>query len=150
MSVGPPAAPILLVEDNADDVLLIRRAFSKSRLMNPLSVVSDGDTAIAYLSRDGVYADTTKYPDPALVILDLKLPRKGGLEVLAWLRANAPTAVLPVVVLTSSKEDKDVQRAYELGANSYLLKPVQFGDLLKLIETLHLYWFVWAERPRPA
>lgn len=143
-------APILLVEDNADDVLLIRRAFSKAGLLNRLEAVADGEAALAYLGRQGGYADDAQFPMPALVILDLKLPRKGGLEVLAWIRAQPATALTPVVVLTSSNEDRDVQRAYELGANSYLLKPVQFGDLLKLIETLHLYWFVWAERPRPS
>ncbi|WP_225889775.1 response regulator [Indioceanicola profundi] len=135
--------PILLVEDDPNDQLLIRRAFGKAKLMNPLSVVGDGDEAVAYLSGMGGNAGP-----PALIMLDLKLPRRSGLEVLEWLRAQpAPLGRTPVVVLTSSRENHDVARAYELGANSYLVKPVDFDGLLEMIKTAGLYWTVLNEGP---
>jgi CheY-like chemotaxis protein len=140
-------ATILIVEDRPADVLLIRRAFMKAHIVNPLQIVSDGEAAIGYLSGTGSYADRQRYPMPALLLLDLKLPRKSGLEVLSWLRAEPEVRRLPVVVLTSSKESSDVNRAYELGANSYLLKPVTFESLLELIKTLRLYWIEMNELP---
>ncbi|HEV7367855.1 response regulator [Arenibaculum sp.] len=140
--------PILLVEDDPDDQLLIRRAFTKARLLNPLRVVGDGDAAVDYLSGAEGYADRHANPLPALLLLDLKLPRRSGLEVLEWLRSRpAPMGRTPVVVLTSSKESADVDRAYELGANSYLVKPVDFDGLLDMIKTAGLYWTVLNEGP---
>jgi CheY-like chemotaxis protein len=138
---------VLLVEDNRDDVLLIERAFKKAHVVNPLQVVRDGEQAIAYLSGEPPYSDRQKHPLPALVLLDLKLPRKSGLEVLAWLRQQPGLKRLRVVVLTSSKEAVDVNRAHELGANSYMVKPVQFNDLLDMVKTLDLYWLILAEAP---
>lgn len=140
-------ATILVVEDRPADVLLIRRAFMKAQIGNPMQVVSDGEEAVAYLSGAGAFADRQKHPLPALLLLDLKLPRKSGLEVLTWLRAQPEIRRLPVVVLTSSKETSDVNRAYELGANSYLLKPVTFESLLDMIKTLRLYWIEMNELP---
>ncbi|HEY6200723.1 MAG TPA: response regulator [Candidatus Binatia bacterium] len=141
------SATILIVEDRPADVLLIRRAFMKAQIANPLQVVRDGETAVAYLAGSGAYADRQAHPLPALLLLDLKLPRKSGLEVLMWLRAQPEIRRLPVVVLTSSKETTDVNRAYELGANSYLLKPVTFESLLDMIKTLRLYWIEMNELP---
>ena len=138
---------ILIVEDNGDDVALIRRAFKHCKIANPLSVVSDGDAAIEYLSGTGPYADRTEHPLPALVMLDLKLPRRSGLEVLEWMKQQPLLKRTPVVILTSSKEHKDVNRAYDLGANSYLTKPVEFEDLRALVERMHLYWLVMNESP---
>ena len=138
---------ILIVEDNGDDVALIRRAFKHCKIVNPLSVVADGDSAVAYLSGSGPYADRTAHPLPALVMLDLKLPRRSGLEVLAWMKQQPLLRRTPVVILTSSKEHEDVNRAYDLGANSYLTKPVEFDDLRALIERMHLYWLVMNESP---
>ena len=138
---------VLLVEDNADDVLLIRRAFRKARLLNPLQVVGDGDAAVAYLGGHAEYADREAHPLPVLVLLDLKLPRRGGLDVLAWLRQQPVLRRMPVVVLTSSAEKEDVTRAYELGANSYLVKPVAFEALLEMVRTLNVYWMILNERP---
>src|SRR3712207_4503791 len=142
-----PEVPILLVEDNEDDVLFVRRAFRQARPANPLHVVEDGDAAVSYLAGEGEYADRTRHPLPALVLLDLKLPRRSGLEVLEWLRAQPGLKRVPVVVLTSSRENTDVNRAYDLGANSYLLKPVEFDSLLELVKTLGLYWMVLNENP---
>lgn len=148
MGDGGGARPILLVEDDPNDQLLIRRAFGKAKLVNPLRVVSDGDAAVAYLGGEGAYADRQAHPLPSLMLLDLKLPRRSGLEVLAWLRAQpAPLGRTPVVVLTSSREHDDVGRAYDLGANSYLVKPVDFEGLFEMIRTAGLYWTVLNEGP---
>jgi CheY-like chemotaxis protein len=138
---------ILIVEDNPTDVMLIRRAFAKSNIANPLQVVSDGDRAVAYLSgRDG-YDDRAQYPLPVLVLLDLKLPRRSGLEVLEWLRRQDGLRRVPVVMLTSSRQSHDVNRAYDLGANSYLVKPVEFDDLQEMLGTINTYWLDWNEKP---
>ena len=140
--------PILLVEDNYNDVLLIRRAFRKAKISPPMSIVADGDEAVAYLSREGQYADTESFPVPLLILLDLKLPRRSGLEVLAWLRQQPELRRLLVVVLTSSKESSDLAKAYDLGVNSYLVKPVKFQDFVSLIELLDAYWFKTNQTPQ--
>ncbi|OGG43811.1 MAG: two-component system response regulator [Candidatus Handelsmanbacteria bacterium RIFCSPLOWO2_12_FULL_64_10] len=145
-----PHSPVLLVEDDPNDVLLIQRAFRKANLVNPLHVVGDGEEAIAYLSGQGVYAERERHPLPILILLDLKLPRKSGHEVLAWLRRQPELKRLPAVVLTSSREAADVNRVYDLGANSYLVKPVAFDDLLKMAQTLNMYWLILNERPAVA
>ena len=142
-----PHPTILLVEDNATDALMVQRAFKKAHLVNPIQVVDDGDKAVAYLGGAGIYADREKYPLPVLLLLDLKLPRRSGLEVLEWLRQQPGLRRLPVVVLTSSKEGTDVNRAYDLGANSYLVKPVDFDPLLEMVRTLGMYWVVMNEKP---
>jgi len=129
---------VLLVEDSADDVLFIRRAFRKANLKATLSVASDGEQAVAQLSSERA---------PTLVLLDLKLPRLSGLEVLTWMRAQPLLTLVPVVVLTSSGESIDVQRAYAAGANSYLVKPVQSADLDRMIAALGLYWLEFNTRP---
>jgi len=139
---------ILIVEDNPTDVMLIRRAFAKLNIANPVQVVGDGDRAVAYLSGVDGYADRAQFPLPAFVLLDLKLPRRSGLEVLAWLRAQAGLRRLPVVMLTSSRQSGDVNRAYDLGANSYLVKPVEFDDLQQLLGTINSYWIDYNEKPQ--
>lgn len=138
---------ILLVEDDPNDVLAIQRAFRKANLSNPLQAVGDGEQAVAYLSGQGIYADRERYPLPVLVLLDLKMPRMSGLEVLAWLRQQQGLNRLPVVVITSSRENPDINRAYELGANSYLAKPVAFDTLTEMVKTLGLYWLILNELP---
>jgi len=141
---------ILIVEDNPTDVMLIRRAFARSNIGNPIQVASDGDRAVSYLSgRDG-YHDRAQYPLPALVLLDLKLPRRSGLEVLEWLRGQDALRRLPVVMLTSSRQSQDVNRAYDLGANSYLVKPVEFDDLQEMLGTINTYWITYNEKPNIA
>lgn len=144
-------AHILLVEDEPNDVFLIQRAFRKANLLNPIQAVSDGEQAIAYLTGQKEFGDRQKYPMPVLILLDLKLPRKTGLEVLAWLREQpAPLKRVPVVVLTSSKQSTDINRAYDLGANSYLVKPVAFEGLLQMVKALDLYWLILNEKPEIA
>ena len=139
---------ILLVEDNYDDILLIRRAFRKAGIAPPMSIVADGDQAVAYLAREGEYADTERFPVPMLVLLDLKLPRRSGLEVLAWLRQQPELRRMLVVVLTSSEENSDLVHAYDLGANSYLVKPVNFKDFIRLVELIDTYWFKTNQLPQ--
>ncbi len=139
--------PILLAEDDSNDVLLIRRAFRKANIANPLHVVRDGEQAVAYLCGQAPYADRERHPLPVLLLLDLKLPRKSGLEVLEWLRQQPGLKRLPVVMLTASRESADVNRAYDLGANSYLVKPVDFDPLLEMVKTLGLYWVVMNQKP---
>jgi CheY-like chemotaxis protein len=141
------AETILLVEDDENDVLLVQRAFRKAGVANPLRVLGDGDAAVAYLSGEGVYADRRVHPLPGLLLLDLKLPRRSGLEVLGWLRQQRGLGRLITVVLTSSRESSDVNRAYELGANSYLVKPVLLGDLVEMVKRLDLYWLLTNEKP---
>jgi CheY-like chemotaxis protein len=139
--------PILLVEDSPDDALLIQRAFRKANLANPVQLVRDGEEAVAYLSGAAPYDDRGRFPLPVFMLLDLKLPRRSGLEVLAWLRQESAVRRLPVVVLTSSRESVDVNRAYDLGVNSYLTKPVGFEALMEMVKNVNLYWLVLNESP---
>ena len=139
--------PILLAEDEQNDVFLIKRAFQKAQLLNPIRVVSDGQEAISYLRGDGDYADRARFPLPTLVLLDLKMPRMGGFDVISWVRQQPGLKRLPLVVLTSSRDGPDINRAYELGANTYLVKPVEFDGLVEMMKNLSLYWFIIAERP---
>jgi len=143
----PQTKPILIVEDNPDDQLLLRRAFAKAHLANPLHLVGDGDAAVAYLSGEGAYADRAAHPLPALILLDIKLPKRSGLEVLAWMRDQPPLSRTPVVMLTSSRESEDINRAYDLGANSYLVKPVEFEGLMEMVKQLGVYWTIMNEPP---
>ena len=138
---------ILLVEDDPNDVFLIQRAFRKANLANPVQVMKDGEAAVLYLSGQEPYADRDRYPLPILMLLDLKLPRRSGLEVLEWLKQQPKLKRLPVVVLTSSREHTDLNRAYDLGANSYLVKPVAFDSLLHMVQTLNQYWLIINESP---
>jgi CheY-like chemotaxis protein len=131
---------ILLVEDDPNDVLLIQRAFQKAGLHNSLKVVRNGDEALEYLSGENSYADRERFPLPFLVLLDLKMPGTDGFEVLTWTRNSPGLKRLLVVVLTSSNLQADVDKAYELGANSYLVKPVEFDDMVNLIQRFEAYW----------
>jgi CheY-like chemotaxis protein len=135
---------ILLVEDNPDDAELTLRAFKRSKIANDVVVARDGEEALAYLLATGAAAVL-----PEVVLLDLKLPKVDGLEVLRRLRADARTRRLPVVVLTSSNEEKDVVSSYDLGANSFVRKPVDFAEFLEAARQLGLYWLVLNEPPPP-
>lgn len=145
MSEAVPS--ILLVDDDSDDVLLTRRAFERLRIANPLHVAANGEEAIAYLSGKGAFADRGKNPLPVLILLDIKMPRKSGHEVLEWLKGQPNLKRIPVVMLTSSKDPTDVNRAYDLGVNSYLVKPLSFEGLNEIARTLSLYWVVMNQRP---
>lgn len=134
--------PILLVEDNPDDEALTLRAFSKNRINNPVVVAHDGVEALDYLFGTG--GERSK-PVPAVILLDLKLPRIDGLEVLRRIRADAATRLLPVVILTTSKEQQDIFEGYSLGANSYIRKPVDFEKFIQAVGQLGLYWLVLNE-----
>ena len=138
---------ILLVEDDPNDIILIKRAFEKANITNPLQVVENGEEAISYLDGKGRYGDREKYPLPILILLDLKLPRKSGHEVLEWLRQQPGLKRLTVVVLTSSQQSSDINRAYDLGANSYLVKPVTFDTLVEVVKNLNFYWVILNENP---
>ncbi|MEO6183085.1 MAG: response regulator [Verrucomicrobiota bacterium] len=139
---------ILLVEDDPNDVLFLKRALAKNHINNPVCAVPDGDEAIAYLSGNGKYSNRIEYPFPRVIILDLKMPRRGGLEVLEWLKEHPRYRVIPTLVLTSSKINEDVIKAYGLGANSYMVKPSNFDDLQQMIKTAHDYW-LYCLKPEP-
>jgi len=141
-------ALILVVEDSEDDVLLIRRAFQKGKVANPLQVVRTGDDAIAYLKGENRYADRAECPLPELVLLDLKLPGKDGFEVLKWIRRQPGLSAMRVVVLTSSSEMSDVNKAYQMGANSFLVKPVDFNQFVAIAHALSGYWLWLSKAPQ--
>ncbi|HEY1391749.1 MAG TPA: response regulator [Methylibium sp.] len=138
---------ILLVEDNPDDEALTLRAFKRSHLMNPISVARDGVEALDFVFGRGTHAGRASASLPALIILDLKLPKLDGLGVLKALRADARTRYLPVVILTSSKEEQDLVSGYALGANSYVRKPVDFVEFLEAVKVLGMYWLMINEPP---
>jgi len=136
---------ILLVEDNPDDEALTLRAFKKNQIMNEVIVARDGAEALDYLFATGSYADRDVSVTPSLILLDLKLPKIDGLEVLRRIRADERTKLLPIVVLTSSKEEQDIINGYNLGANSYVRKPVDFNQFSEAVRNLGLYWLVLNE-----
>jgi CheY-like chemotaxis protein len=145
----PRDRSILVAEDNENDIILLRRAARNARFTNPLSIVNDGEEVIAYLHGDGKYADRRRYPLPALLLLDLKMPRKNGFEVLQWLRDQRQFTDLQVVVLSTCDDIRDINRAYELGANSFLVKPMFFSEFVGMLEALHSYCLrVWQQDGR--
>jgi two-component system, response regulator len=133
---------ILLVEDNPDDVELTLRALKKNNIANEVVVARDGEEALEYLAATGRYAGRTVADLPQVILLDLKLPKVTGLEVLRIVRADPRTRLLPVVILTSSSEEPDIITSYQLGANSYIRKPVDFNQFLEAVRQLGLYWLV--------
>ena len=141
---------VLLVEDNPDDVDLTLRAFEKSHLANEIVVARDGAEALDYLFATGAHAGRDPSVMPEMILLDLKLPKLDGLEVLKRIRADERTRRLRVVILTSSKEERDVLRSYDLGANSFVRKPVDFVEFADAARQLGLYWLVLNEPPPPA
>jgi CheY-like chemotaxis protein len=138
---------ILLAEDNPDDVKLTQRALKKSNILNEVVVAQDGVEALDYLFGTGKYAGRDTRVVPQLILLDLKMPKMDGLEVLQRLRDDGRTKLLPVVVLTTSSEDKDRIESYKLGANSYIRKPVDFDQFVDAVRQLGLYWLVLNEAP---
>jgi CheY-like chemotaxis protein len=143
---GSPAN-ILLVEDDPNDVLLLERAFRRAGLVYPLTIVNDGDQALDFLQGNGEYQNRIKHPLPDLVLLDLKLPRRSGHEVLAWIRRQPGLRRIPVIILTSSKESRDVSEAYDEGANSYLVKPPNAESMIEMVNQLEKYWLTLNQGP---
>lgn len=139
----PAHPPILLVEDNPVDVDLTLRAFARRKLLNPVQVARDGEEALAWIPRW-----LAGEPKPAVILLDLNMPRVDGLSVLRELKAHPDLHRIPVVVLTTSKEDRDINTAYDLGANSYIVKPVDFAKFMDVAQQVELYWCVTNESPR--
>ena len=137
---------ILLAEDNPDDVALTQRALKRGKVVNELAVVSNGQEAVDYLFGEGAYADAPP-PLPCLILLDLNMPKLGGLQVLERIRGNERTRIIPTVILTTSKEERDLVAGYSLGANSYIRKPVDFEQFAEAIQQLGLYWLVLNEAP---
>lgn len=144
------AYTILLVEDEENDATLVQMAFRKNNITNPIQWVTDGVQAIAYLNGEGIYADRKQYPFPEVLILDLKMPRMTGLELLSWVREHPEYRVIPTIIMTSSRQDIDIEKAYSLGANTYMIKPSSFEELAKMVKLAHEYWAVSVKpRTRP-
>ena len=138
---------ILLVEDNPDDEALTLRALKQNNIVNEVIVARDGVEALDYLFRRGVHANRDNNQHPAVILLDLKLPKIDGLEVLRQLRSDERLKLLPVVILTSSKEEQDIVNGYHLGANSYIRKPVDFNKFVEAVRQLGIYWLMLNEAP---
>jgi CheY-like chemotaxis protein len=143
-------ATILLAEDREDDIILVQRAFERGGIRNPLFVVRDGEEAINYLSGVFPFSDRVSFPIPALLLLDLKMPRVDGFDILRWLKTQPDLATIRVVVLTSSDDIRDVTKAYQLGANSFLIKPLDFHNTVALAETITDYWLRITVNPGPS
>ena len=140
-------AIILLAEDREDDIVLVRKAFQRAGIVNPLFVVRDGEEAIAYLQGSGRYSNREEFPLPDLLLLDLKMPKVDGFEVLKWLRQQSGFGSLRVIVLTASDAIRDVNVAYQLGANSFLVKPLEFDNAVELSKVIQDYWLRRSKAP---
>ena len=140
---------ILMAEDDAEDRLLAKEGFEESRLANDLRFVEDGEELMDYLCRRGRYSDPASSPRPGLILLDLNMPRKDGREALAEIKAPPQLRTIPVVVLTTSQAEEDIVRSYNLGANSYITKPVTFDGLVQALKALGAYWLEVVELPMP-
>lgn len=131
---------VLIAEDNPDDALLLRRAIDKAGVTAHVKIVADGEEMLLYLQGRGAYANRNTCPPPSIIILDLKMPRRSGLEVLQWISENPEVAVVPTIVLSASNLEKDVRAAYDLGANTYFVKPSTFDELVETMRMLEKYW----------
>jgi len=141
---------ILLVEDTDSDAALVSSAFDRAGIANPIHRVADGEQAVSYLQGIGTYADRKQHPLPAVILLDLNMPRFNGYQVMLWLRTQTELKRIPVVVLTESKDSESINRAYDAGANSYLVKPGEPGEIQRVVEILAEYWMSLNETPRLA
>jgi CheY-like chemotaxis protein len=139
---------VLLVEDDLNDIFLVKRAFRTARIPNPLQVVTDGEEAISYLRGEGKYADRESYPLPLLIVMDIKMPRRSGFDVLEWVKGDGrPLRRIPIVIVSSSNNVSDINRAYELGANAYMVKPMDYRAVEHLFESITHYWGLECAKP---
>lgn len=139
---------VLLVEDDLNDIFLVKRAFKRAHIQNPLQVVTDGLEAIHYLRGEGKYADRKTHPLPKLIVMDIKMPRRSGFEVLEWVKHHdGPLRRIPVVIVSSSEDPGDINRAYELGANAYMVKPMDFHAVEHLFQSITHYWGLECAKP---
>lgn len=145
MSTQP--VKILLVEDNLQDIEIARRAFAKGKVKNELIVVRDGQEALDYLYHQGKYKDPASSPRPGMILLDLNLPKVGGMEVLQQIKKDEALKPIPVIVLTASPREEDVARTYQLGVNTYIQKPVEFDNFMRVVNAVQEYWIVIASLP---
>jgi CheY-like chemotaxis protein len=147
MNAEPKPITILMADDDPDDRLLTADALKEARLINDIRFVENGEELLEYLRRTGKFAAPVDAPRPGLILLDLNMPRKDGRTVLKELKQDADLRTIPIVVLTTSKDDEDVYRSYDLGVNSYIVKPVTFEALVDILQTLEKYWFEIVELP---
>jgi CheY-like chemotaxis protein len=145
MKLDPKSITILLADDDPDDRMLVREAFEENHLLNVVDTVEDGEELMDYLYQRGKFAETAVRPN--IILLDLNMPRKNGLEALNEIKADPDLCTIPVVVLTTSKAEEDIVRSYQLGVNSFIVKPVTFESLVELVKTLGKYWFQIVELP---
>ncbi len=147
--MGKPGRPItiLMADDDRDDCLLVKDAFKESRLANDLRFVEDGEELMDYLYHRGKYADAKMSPRPGLILLDLNMPRKDGREALGEIKSDHDLRSIPIVILTTSKQEEDILRSYDVGANSYITKPVTFKELVEVMKFLGKYWLEIVELP---
>lgn len=138
---------VLLVEDDLNDIFLVKRAFKMANLETPLQVVTDGEEATHYLSGDGKYSNRKAYPIPKLIVMDIKMPRMTGFDVLEWIKKDGALRRIPVIIVSSSNRPEDIDRAYELGANAYMVKPVSYRAVERLFETITHYWGLECAKP---
>jgi CheY-like chemotaxis protein len=139
---------VLLVEDDLNDIFLVKRAFKIAQIINPLQIATDGQEAINYLRGEGKYAERDKYPLPKLIVMDIKMPRRTGFEVLEWVKRNeGPLRRIPIVIVSSSDNPSDINRAYELGANAYMVKPMNFRAVEHLFNAITQYWGLECAKP---
>ena len=143
----PPGLPILIAEDDEDEALLLAHALKAIGVSNPVLMVDNGEHVIAYLKGEGQFADRETFPLPAVLITDLKMPAVGGFELLEWLRRNPRFAIIPTLVFSNSSEPQDIQRAYALGANAYLVKPPGMEQLEAMMRTTFDFWMLCAHTP---
>lgn len=139
---------VLLVEDDLNDIFLVKRAFKLAQVKNPLQVATDGQEAIMYLRGEGKYADRDTFPLPKLIVMDIKMPLRSGFEVLEWVKGNTgPLKRIPIVIVSSSEDPADINRAYELGANAYMVKPVDYKAVEHLFQSITHYWGLECAKP---
>jgi CheY-like chemotaxis protein len=138
---------ILIADDDAEDIMLIKDALNESRLKNGVQSVKDGEELMHYLRNEGKYSDKDKYPTPGIILLDLNMPKKDGREALKEIKADKNLRTIPIVILTTSKAEEDILKTYNLGVSSFITKPVKFSTMVDVMKTLNKYWFEIVELP---